>query len=59
MSDRKWFKPAPGMKILDPITREIVPDTGKEVFANDEYFLRRVLDGGGEMTDAPPAPDEE
>lgn len=55
MSDRKWFTPAPGLKIVDPTTREVVPESGKWVFASDEYYMRRELDGGGTLSAAPPA----
>ena len=54
MSDRKWFTPAEGMTIPDPQTRRIVPAKGQWVMATDEFYIRREMDGGGTLTDAPP-----
>ncbi|MBR2813474.1 MAG: hypothetical protein IKE60_02405 [Reyranella sp.] len=54
MSERKWFVPTEGMSIIDPATRQVVPPEGKWVFASDEFFLRRELDGGGKLSDTPP-----
>ena len=53
MSDRHWFVPTAGMSIIDPATRQVVPPEGKWVFAADEFFLRRALDGGGTLSPSP------
>lgn len=53
MVDRKWFTPAEGMSIVHPQTRITVPAEGQWVHANDEYFIRRELDGTGTLSDAP------
>jgi hypothetical protein len=54
MSDHKWFTPAEGMTIPDPLTQRIVPAKGQWVMATDFYFLRRDLAGGGANTHPPP-----
>jgi len=53
MQHRKWFLPTAGMEIPDPHTRQICPPGGKWVAASDEYWIRRELDGGGRLLDAP------
>jgi hypothetical protein len=59
MTDRKWFKPAEGLSIVDPNTRRIVPPQGQWVRATDEYFINRARDLDGELTDhAPPGAGE-
>lgn len=56
MDDKKWFKPAEGITVLDPVTFAPCPPDGKSVFASDEYWHRRVLDDDGEYTDPPADP---
>lgn len=58
MTDRKWFTPAPGMTIPDPHTRAICPPEGMWVAADDAYWIRRSIDGGGALSDGPPLADE-
>ncbi len=52
--DRKWFTPKKGHTPLCPITRAVVPAHGKWVPASEEFYIRRVLDGDGELTDDMP-----
>ena len=59
MTDRKWFTPAEGMTIPHPHTRLVVPAKGQWVHATDEFFIRREMDGGGTLSDAPPEGAEE
>lgn len=54
MIERKWFVPAEGMAIPDPATHQVAPPKGMWVNGADEYWLRRALDGGGTLLDAPP-----
>ena len=57
MLERKYFTPAEGLQIPDPLTRKAVPPDGKYVMASD-YWYRRVAEGGGTFSDAPSvAPD--
>lgn len=59
MIERKWFVPAEGMAIPDPTTRQVAPPKGMWVNGADDYWLRRVLDGGGDLLAEPPAGAEE
>ncbi|MBD1412859.1 DUF2635 domain-containing protein [Burkholderia contaminans] len=38
-------KPAPGLKVRDPVTKQYLPDEGMEVDDNDFYYIRRLNDG--------------
>lgn len=40
-----FIKPAPGLKVLDHVTKKFIPDSGFEVDANDFYWARRLGDG--------------
>lgn len=40
-----FIKPAPGMLIRHPVTRDLLPESGMDVDDNDRYFLRRLRDG--------------
>lgn len=46
-------RPAPGLKVRDPITKRHLPDHGKEV-PSSTYWLRRVADGDVVVFDAEP-----
>ena len=59
MIDRKWFVPAQGMEIPDPVTRQVSPPNGMWVNGADDYWQRRQLDGGGELLAEPPVGAEE
>lgn len=37
-------KPAPGRAVRDPVLRDLLPETGREV-PRDVYWLRRLRDG--------------
>jgi hypothetical protein len=58
MHERKYFTPAEGLQIPDPLTKKPVPPGGKYVMAGD-YWYRRVAEGGGTFSDSAPsaAPD--
>ena len=43
--DIMFIKPAPGMLIRHPVTRDLLPESGMDVDDNDRYFLRRLRDG--------------
>jgi hypothetical protein len=38
-------KPAPGLKVRDPLTRQHIPETGVEVSDTDTFWARRLADG--------------
>lgn len=38
-------KPAPGLKVRDPATMQLVPEDGIEVPETDLYWHRRLRDG--------------
>lgn len=38
-------KPAPGLKVRDPVIKQYLPDKGMEVDDNDFYYIRRLNDG--------------
>ena len=38
-------RPAPGLKIRDPVSRQHIPDAGVEVPDTDIYWTRRLLCG--------------
>jgi hypothetical protein len=58
MLERKYFTPAEGLQIPDPLTRKAVPPGGKYVMASD-YWYRRVAEGGGTFSDTAPAAAEQ
>lgn len=45
-------KPKEGMKIRDPVTGALVPDSGIEVPDTDIFWLRRLRDGDAEKVEA-------
>ena len=55
MNARKWFVPADGMSIVDPHTRAVCPPAGKWVAMTDEYYVRREIDGDGQLLEQAPA----
>ncbi|VVD28472.1 DUF2635 domain-containing protein [Paraburkholderia dioscoreae] len=53
-----FVKPAPGLKIRDPELKDLIPDEGRNVSADDLYWHRRLRDGDVvlvESTGVPPA----
>lgn len=48
------IKPAPGIKVRDPASRLLIPETGLEVAEHNTYWLRRLADG--DVVEAKPAP---
>ena len=38
-------KPAPGLKVRDPATMQLVPDTGLDVSETDVFWARALRDG--------------
>ncbi|MEQ0775898.1 DUF2635 domain-containing protein [Paraburkholderia tropica] len=38
-------KPAPGLKVRDPETKDYLPAEGREVGDFNRYFIRRLRDG--------------
>ncbi|WP_087688043.1 DUF2635 domain-containing protein [Pandoraea sp. PE-S2R-1] len=55
-----FIKPAPGIMLRDPETRQFVPETGQEVGDFDLYWVRRINDGdaikvSGPQPETPPA----
>ena len=58
MLERKYFTPAEGLQIPDPLTRKAVPPEGKYVMASD-YWYRRVAEDGGTFSDTAPAAAEQ
>lgn len=55
----KYFVPAKGLTVIDPVTAQVVPPEGKRVHEHDEYYVRRVMDGDGEFTAEPAEPETE
>jgi hypothetical protein len=53
-------KPAPGLKVRDPVKKDFLPDEGRKVSATDLYWNRRLSDGDvilvAEKTDIDAAP---
>ncbi len=47
----------PGLVIIDPATRQPLPDEGIEAGENDLYWVRALNDG--DMTTEPPAASDE
>lgn len=48
-----FVKPAPGLKVRDPRTKQHIPETGADVPDGDTYWVRRLLDG--DVVQVPPA----
>lgn len=40
-----FVKPAPGIKLRDPETKQFIPESGQEVGEFDLYWIRRINDG--------------
>ncbi|VVE12898.1 hypothetical protein PCA20602_02729 [Pandoraea capi] len=40
-----FIKPAPGIKLRDPETKQFIPESGLEVGDFDLYWIRRINDG--------------
>ncbi len=40
-----FIKPAPGIKLRDPETKQFIPESGQEVGEFDLYWIRRINDG--------------
>ncbi len=40
-----FVKPAPGLKVRDPKTKQHLPESGAEVPDSDSYWVRRLRDG--------------
>jgi hypothetical protein len=49
-----FVKPAPGVKVRDPMSRLHIPELGVEVSATDTYWARRLADG--DVVEVTPAP---
>lgn len=41
---RVHIRPADGLVVRDPVTREIIPVTGKTVDLDEQYWARRLRD---------------
>ncbi|SIT50441.1 conserved hypothetical protein [Paraburkholderia piptadeniae] len=44
-------KPAPGLKVRDPVLKDYLPDEGREVGDFDLYYIRRLRDGDVVLVD--------
>lgn len=53
MTDKLWFKPTEGLTVLCHATNAVVPPEGQSVFAHDDYWQRRVMDGDGAFVNPP------
>lgn len=52
-----YIKPAPGIKLRDPETKQFIPESGQEVGDFDLFWVRRVNDGDAIRVSAePPEP---
>lgn len=47
-----FIKPAPGLKVRDPVRQDVLPEAGREV-APSVYWSRRLRDGDVEQATAP------
>jgi hypothetical protein len=54
-----FVKPAPGLRVRHPETRQHVPEAGIEVPDTDTYWTRRLQDGDVVPAERPQAKDEE
>jgi hypothetical protein len=52
--EKKYFTPAAGLQVIDPLTRKPVPTAGKWVPMTD-FWWRRVGEGSGTVSDQAPA----
>ena len=50
-----FVKPAPGLKVRHPETRQHIPDEGIEVPETDTYWARRLMDGDVVLVTPPAA----
>lgn len=48
-----FVKPAPGIKLRDPVTRQFISDEGHKVDDFDLFWIRRINDGDAVKVDAP------
>lgn len=53
-----FVKPAPGLRIVDPILRDFLPEDGRLVTPSD-YWHRRLRDGDVTLIPQAPAADAE
>ncbi|WP_454825395.1 DUF2635 domain-containing protein [Paraburkholderia xenovorans] len=51
-----FVKPAPGLKIRDPELKDLIPDEGRNVSADDLYWHRRLRDGDVVLVETTGAP---
>lgn len=49
-----FVKPAPGLKIRDPELKDLIPDDGREVSADNLYWHRRLRDGDVVLVETQP-----
>jgi len=40
-----YVYPKPGVLTRDPVKKDLLPETGREVADGDSYWLRRIADG--------------
>ncbi|MCY0854338.1 DUF2635 domain-containing protein [Cupriavidus sp. D39] len=50
-----FVKPAPGIRLRDPVTKQFIADEGQEVDDFDLFWIRRINDGDAIKVDAPVA----
>lgn len=48
-----FIYPKPGVSTRDPVKKDLLPETGRDVPAGNPYWLRRVADG--DVTTTKPA----
>lgn len=48
-------KPAPGLKVRDPVKKDYLPETGRTVSDTDLYWNRRLRDGDVVLVTPEPA----
>jgi hypothetical protein len=49
-------KPAPGLKVRDPVKKDFLPETGRTVSETDLYWNRRLRDGDVVLVTPTPTP---
>jgi hypothetical protein len=49
-------KPAPGVKVRHPISRQHIPDSGIDVSDADSFWIRRLIDGDVVLVVEPVSP---
>jgi hypothetical protein len=37
--------PAPGLLVSDPVKKDLLPESGREVDGNDQFWARRIAHG--------------